>query len=285
MEECKNGLFDFALRLRDGIGPVVIARPGFAATELGAVSLDGLVQTKNLSTFVVHEALAREDIDQSGDFGEDVVVVQDRESGQKLPLAADTHEGRGSVPGRPVARVRESPFSFYAVAAQDPADGSDGDVLAFLEPEGPHDINGDGDTIDTILRTFVRRGRDGGLESRTPIIAADAAPVVNGRSFALSKGMIFARISEAAGAPHRTTRISVSHSGGDADAASLHGVVAGNGRFVAFASDATNLTIDPEVPGTRDVFAVAAVIVRGALGTGTGVATAVGTHAPHAASV
>ncbi len=216
--------------------------------------MDGLVQTKNLSTFVVHEALAREDIDQSGDFGEDVVVVQDRESGQKLPLAADTHEGRGSVPGRPVARVRESPFSFYAVAAQDPADGSDGDVLAFLEPEGPHDINGDGDTIDTILRTFVRRGRDGGLESRTPIIAADAAPVVNGRSFALSKGMIFARISEAAGAPHRTTRISVSHSGGDADAASLHGVVAGNGRFVAFASDATNLTIDPDVPGTRDVF-------------------------------
>lgn len=245
---CRAGLFDFSSRLLGGIGPIVISRRAFDAHELGAVSLDGLVQTTNLNTFVVHEALARRDLNQNGNFGDDVIVVQDRQSGAKRTLAG--------VTGRAVTRVQVRPFSFYAVAAADdsvpPADA--GGIVALLEPEGLDDINGDGDTLDTILRVFHRRDRDGGLQASSLPITVDAAPLINGRSFAISDGLVFFRVPEAAGAPHRTTAISVTPTGAEANRASLHATISGNGRFVAFASDATNLTDQTDANSKRDVF-------------------------------
>ncbi len=51
-----------------------------------------------------------------------------------------------------------------------------------------------------------------------------------------------------------TDRVSVSASGAQANGASCCGVVSGDGRFVAFDSSASNLSIHPDTNGVQDVF-------------------------------
>ena len=64
---------------------------------------------------------------------------------------------------------------------------------------------------------------------------------------------MFIDSSSATASPGITTRVSVDSSGNQGDDASFHGVISGNGRFVAFASRATNL-VPGDTNDTSDVF-------------------------------
>src|SRR5207249_3753086 len=130
---------------------------------------------------------------------------------------------------------------------------AEGDVVAFLEAEplqNACDANGDGDIFDSILRVF----RLGPTEVTAGMnLAVDAAPVVSGRSLAVSNGRVFFRRPEQAGAQQTTTRASVDSSGAQANRESFGIAVSADGRFVAFASFADNLVIG-DTNGANDVF-------------------------------
>ena len=265
--ECGAGLFDFSTRLFAGAGPVVLrvgaclggSNPGatctgdgqcpggqcgaFSLAALDPVPLDGLNQSSAVNAFVRHEAIAEPPLDLNGDGDELDAVVElvDRATGAVDPI------GSGGSQARAVARIQQPPFSFPALAV-------DGDLLAFLEPEqwqGAADGNANGRVYDSLLRVY----RLGAGELSEPVapIAADAAPLIDGRSLAISNGRVFVRASEAAGAPQQTIVASVDSNGtlaGPSVSGSVFPSLSADGRWVAFSSHATNL-----VPGdTNNVF-------------------------------
>src|SRR5262245_48020448 len=259
--ECGAGLFAFTDRLLDGMGPVVL-RPGACvggtnalaactdsagcpggqcgsvlAQALDPVPLDGLVETPSTFAFVKEEAIGTgvpgeevgQDLNGDGDTTDHVVTLVDRTTGQPQPIGAD------GAPGRAVARIQQPPFSFPAVAAEE-------NVVAFLEPEpgqGNQDENHNGRVFDTVVRVFRLGG--GELTSDISPITADAAPVINGRSLVVSNRRVFLRTSEAAVTRQTTTRDSVASDGTQGNDNSLFPSISADGRFVAFASAASNL--------------------------------------------
>jgi Tol biopolymer transport system component len=265
---CGPGLFDFSTRLAAGVGPVTLrlsaciggpnelracadssACPGgqcggFVAEVLNSVPLDGFNQSEAVDAFVKEEKITNEDLNGDGDTTDHVVTLVDRATGVFQPI------GDLGVEGRAVVRVQQPPFSFPAVAVE-------GGVLAFLESEpmqGAIDANGNGDVFDSILRVF-HLGPGGALNvTGSRAIAADAAPLLNGRSLIVSSGLVFLRASEAAGAHQTTERISVGPNGAEADQWSLAPALSADGRFVAFISSAGNLLVEPDTNGNSDVF-------------------------------
>src|SRR5262245_16046364 len=211
------------------------------------VPLDSLTTgTPDVFAFTVSEAVALTDLNGDGEPTDLVQTMQDRTTGRPIPI------GAGAAPARAVTALSEPPFSFPALATE-------GDVVAFLEPEGlqgtvaaPLDENSDGDTVDTILRVFRRD--PGGLSATEvtagliPPLAAEAALEVNGQSLVVSGGRVFFRVAEADAVPATTVRVSVSDTGAEANNASnikfYSQALSANGRFVVFGSLATNL-----VPG------------------------------------
>ncbi len=273
--ECGVGIFVFADRFLDGTGPVVLrAAPGqgtgtcvggsnalatcsnsttcpggqcatFEARALDPVPLDGLIETQSTFAFVKEEAIDGQDLNGDGDATDHVVTLVDRTTGRNQAIGAVGPQGRAE--GRAVARIRQPPFSFPAVAAE-------GEVVAFLEPEpaqGNQDANGNGTVFDTVLRVF-RLGSDELTSDRTPI-TADAAPMINGRSLAISNGRVFFRTVEARVARQQTEIVSTASDGTQGNDLSSAGILSGDGRFVAFFSDASNLVSD-DTNGTLDVF-------------------------------
>src|SRR5262249_19228962 len=145
-------------------------------------------QTPVLSSFVVSEAVQNKDLNGDGDAIDDVVLLVDRETGQRQAI------GDGGEDGLATIRIHEPPFSFPAVATA-------GDVVALLESEPAQgagdltsDINGDGDVADSILRVF----RLGSPEAPLAVPrAVDALPVIDHRPLVISGGRVFVRSSEA----------------------------------------------------------------------------------------
>jgi len=265
--ECGPGLFEFRGRLLGGRGPVVLRRNaciggdnplavctsdaqcaggqcgGFSMAALDPVPLDGLNQSASLSSFVMEELI--EDVDLNGDDDESDAVVKlvDRGTGVVEPI------GDGGSTARAVARVQQPPFSFPALAVSD-------DLIAFLEPEplqGAADINSNARIFDTVLRAY-RLGSGEVTDPLAPVVA-DAAPLLNARSLAISGGLVFFHGSETAGATHETKRVSVDSAGNQAAGAAFGSIspsLSADGRYVAFSSLAPNL-----VPGdTNNVFDV-----------------------------
>jgi hypothetical protein len=285
--DCPSGkcgvLFDFAFLTANG-GPLVVPRalpqicqlephqacsgaggcPGagnacvtYAFEAQTPVPLEGLAGTQDIFTFTVNEAVDFRDHDGDGDATDSVLILKDRETGQKLPI------GPGGAEGRAVALIHQPPFSFPAIA-------SEGDVVAFLESEASGgnllagvDRNGDGDLVDTILRVYRRTSSTSVTEVTgalaPPPIAADAALVVDGRSLAVSNGTVFFRTAERDHAPQTTTRVSLRPGGVEATGASDVFVFGGggfasrDGRYVAFASEDTGL-VAGDTNGQKDVF-------------------------------
>jgi len=259
--ECGAGLFDFSTRLLDGAGPVRLRLdaclgggnaggacsvdgdcPGgqcgaFTLAALDPVPLDGLNQSSALNAFVLQEAIAEPatDLNGDGDTLDAVVEFADRATGNFESI------GGGGSPGRAVARIQQPPFSFPALAAE-------GDLLAFLEPEqwqGNADANANGRVFDTTLKAY----RLGAGEISDPMapLAAEATPLVGGRSLAASNGLLFVRSAESAGATQVSTRVSVDSAGAQATGGAFGSVfpsLSGDGRWVAFSSHATNLVPD-----------------------------------------
>lgn len=273
--ECGLGLFDFRDRLAESKGPILIPREvidggGICDTGVDAapvcavpgplvcgggsacvdyrmaaddpVPLEGLLGTDEVFAFAVSEAIARRDLngDDSADpmSASDLVLqLRDRNSGTALPLAG--------AEGIAIAAIRQPPFSFPALATEN-------DLVAFLMPEAnegaspaEQDHDGDGDTMDTILRVFRRDATVNGpvaTELLSATVAADAALAVNHRSLAISEGRVFYRVAESAAAPATTVRASERAAGGEADGYSRFPSLSADGRFVAFQSNASNLT-------------------------------------------
>lgn len=266
--ECGPALFDFAARLAEGRGPVVIEagrclggeNPGTACNvdattclggdcvelELEAlepVSLDARWRSSTLNAFVIPEAIANADINMDGDQLDHTVVALHSRTGERYEIGSAGEEGRA------VARIRESPFNYPAVAVEGP-------LLAFLESEPAQDAsdaNGDKDVADTIVRVYERL--DGGMAEAAMglSIAVDAQPIVNDRSIWIANRRVFFRTSEAATALNETIRVSVDSEGREIMGSPQGGLIgpvalSGDGDRVAFASSrAFDPTDDDEV--------------------------------------
>lgn len=278
--ECGPSLFEFRSRYRFGFGPLVLPRFAALARDAAAtdslwlgtcqtgtnegssctldtecpgsvcvgyrlvaqdpVPLEGLNQTTDLNAFVVAEGVDGKDLNGDGDAKDDVIVLADRRTGRTQSI------GDGGAVGRATVRIRDTPFSYPAVAAR-------GDTVAFLESEGSsndpappniqRDENGDGDSFDAILRVFNVNGTEVSA-ALSPARAVDATPLVNGRSLAIADGKVFVRSSEAAMAPIHVSRVSVSSTGEQGNGHSNQAAVSGDGRWVAFVSYASNLVPD-----------------------------------------
>ena len=279
-EECGPSLFEFRDRFVSNVGPVEIARavatigvceaqPSTQCTmepdpvcssngpcvELRAgtdqpVPLDGVAGTSSLLALTLSEPLVALDLNGNGSaFDGSVLTLRERGTGVKLPI------GPGGADGRAVAPIQQLPFSFPAVATE-------GTAVAFLEQEFRQQTpgNGDGDVGDTFLRLY-RLSSGSAVDVLSGLdLGADALPIIDGRSLALSNGLAFVRRPEAANANNTLVRVSVASDGteGDDDSGST-GVpddppgISADGRFVAFSSDATNLVAD-DTNNRTDVF-------------------------------
>lgn len=265
--QCGHGgaLFDFASRYDGGVGPVVIPRvttppdagvcdsgpsDGQLCTTAGEcggapcvdyrlaadtpVPLEGLAAATDVFAFSVRESIAASDLNGDGDLLDSAVQVRDRTSGAVLPI------GAGGASGRAVTQIHQTPFRFPALA-------SDGDVVAFLEPEtlqGNQDTNGNGQVFETVLRVFRRTAQNSVQDQLAGVVTADADPVIDGAPLAISGGRVLFRIAEHAQAPLTTVRVSVAADGTQGNALSVvddGGSVSSDGRFVTFRTRASNL--------------------------------------------
>jgi Tol biopolymer transport system component len=227
----------------------------YALQAQAAVTLDSLaVQTADLRAFTTLENVELADRNGDGDQNDAVVLLRDRDSGLPQQLGAPAGCAIPGTPeGRAAAQIGDGPFRFPAVAVEN-------QYVAFLESESAEnycDLNGDDDRLDNVLRIFAEGG---GETLLSPLRIADPAPLIDGRSLALSNGRVFVRRSEAADAFRLTRRVSVTTAGAQATGNSGTNVsisstavdITPDGRFVAFASDADDL-----VPGDtahRDAF-------------------------------
>lgn len=261
--QCGPSLFDFTSRRQDG--PLLVA--DVRARALDPVPLSGLLPTDDdvpASVFVLEEQILEAERsvepDQNGDHDsrDPVLTIRDADTGGVLAIGDGSLTGATPPPGRAVARISAGSFRFPAAAAA-------GDVVAFLEPEtlqGDRDANRNGQVFETLLRVFDRSGQP--ILDPSMAVAADAAPVINGRSLVVSvpsgddgsgRGAVFFRAPEAASAPseivHLTEGAVVQSTVANGNSES--GSISADGRFVAFASSADNLVADDR-NGSGDVF-------------------------------
>ena len=204
---CGPSLFDFADR--SGPGPVVVPPGSYGADVEQPVTLEGTKQSQSLLSFVVPEPI--EGLSRNGDVDatDPVVVLRDRVTGLEQAI------GPSSAEGRAVSTTFETPFQFSDVAVED-------DLVAFSEPEVLQgncttpidcDQNGDKDVFDQLLRVY-RLGQSAPVYM-TPQLPVDVAPVIDGKSLAISDGLVFFRTREADVATNVTGHPSASTTSGN----------------------------------------------------------------------
>jgi len=258
---CPGGecaLFELRDRLFSGTGPIVIPNTNYTLEAENPVPIEGLLETPVLIAAVRSEALDQADLNADNDQTDPVVTLRSRASGQTIPI------GHTSGLGRAETTVFQPPFRFPVLAA-------DGNVVAFLEPEPLEcniasplacDRSANGIIFETLLRVFRLAGSTATELSAGMDLPVDAAPVLDGRSLQLSNGKLFFRTQEASlGVRGRSlasrSTIGIGDVGnadsGEALANTARIAISPNGRYVAFASEATNLT-PPDSNGVSDVF-------------------------------
>lgn len=217
--------------------------------------------TPSLFAFTVDETIDGTDHNGDVDTLDEVATLRDRATGNLQPLGAPAGCGIAGVPeGRAIVQVRGA-FVAGAVAQE-------GDVLALLESEAATtlpppatpascDSSGNGTPGDAVLRVF-QLGAGERTAGLSPPRVADATARVNGRSIVVSNGRAFFRHPEPRQAAQLTRRASEPTGGGQADPVgigSTSSALSGNGRFVVFQSEATNL-LGPggDTNGQPDVF-------------------------------
>jgi cysteine-rich repeat protein len=233
--ECGPGLFDFGALYAGGTGPIFVPRAVFIAEAHDSFTLNGAVQTADLSSFVALERADTIDLNGDGDQTDAVVTLSNRVSGVSLSIGQ-------SAAGRAVTRILEGPLRFPALAAETTR-------VAFLEPETLQfaaDANGNGRVADNLLRVF-----QGGATTATqltaslsPPVVVDPAPLVNGNAVVISDGLVFYRASEAGRAHKQTLRASVTDPGAQVtDFGHTPGILAlsGDGNVVVWASHSAQL--------------------------------------------
>src|SRR5581483_3680806 len=239
-------IYDFTDRLFGGKGPIIIDRvaDGFSGTSGAAVPLRGLRSSATAVGFARDETLEGADLNGDGDMVDRIVQLVDA----------------GDVTS---TNTTQAVVDVHAHGLRVPAIESAGPLVAYLESETEQDadINGDGDRLDAALRVFRLSGMGSPAEltPTSPSLIADGAAVVNGRTLAISNGLVFHRAPEAPAAPVVTTRASQHTNGTEANRSSgSEGgcsamALSGDGNVVAFESYATNL-IDGGTTANSDVF-------------------------------
>lgn len=252
-EDCPGGecaLFELRDRLFSGTGPIVIPNTDYTLEAENPVPIEGLLETPILIAAVRSEALDQADLNADNDQTDPVVTLRSRASGQTIPI------GRTSGAGRAETHVKEALFRYPVLAA-------DGDTIAFLEPEplecdetgspAACDRNGNQRVLETLLRAYRVTGGTATHLTAGVETPADAEPVIDGRSLALSQGKLFFRTAEASNATwiHKlsssqttTTTSGNDHSGFSAtsDFFLVDQVsISRDDRYVAFTSKATDL--------------------------------------------
>ena len=232
-EECGPALFAFEGRgTGQGRGPVVIPNADFAATVGSPVPLEGLIESDQVFAFGLSEPLDGEDRNGDLDAVDFIATLGDKQGGLGALLS-------------PVVRLRDGRFRYPALDVE-------GNVLAYLEPEQgrlfefegaiPQPaciLNGDGDCADSIPRVF-RQPEGGGPPQEVfvsaPPLAADALPIVNGKSIAIMDGRVYFRSPEPDQAPRLTQRQSLLPGGGPSALPALPEDASADGTRVAFLS-------------------------------------------------
>jgi cysteine-rich repeat protein len=267
---CGPSLFDFADR--SGPGPVIVAPGAYSADVEQPVTLEGTQESESLLSFVVPEPIDGLSRNGDTDATDPVVVLRDRSTGLEQDIGP-VNAGQPSE-GRAVSTAFEAPFQFSDVAVED-------DLVAFSEPEVLQgncttpincDQNADKDVFDHMLRVY-RLGQSSPVYM-TPQIPVDVAPVIDGKSLAISDGLVFFRTREADVATNTTGLPSGAVVSGSLGLANVVAVSEIGGQ-IAFASEATNL-VAGDTNASRDVF------VRSANGV---VRVSVSTSGTQAASV
>lgn len=164
-------LFDVTDRLVSGRGPIVIDTVSVAVST--PVPLESIQASADAVAFARDEN--REGIDLNADLDTSDLVVQ----------IVDADSGDTTNTGMAVTEVPSGSFAAPALVTA-------GDLVAFLQAEAAEntdgvdgtDINGDGDTVDNLLRVFDRQGQ----QLTTDLTTEDSAftGVVDGRSLAIS---------------------------------------------------------------------------------------------------
>lgn len=281
-EECGPSLFDFRTAYSHaGTGPLVFPRLATSGgvceldpaqlcpmpvADCGAINagqcvdyrvsaqdpvpLEGLAATSELFTFAQREGDAGRDLNGDGDQADTVMVVRDRDTGLILPIGGSGAEARAAT------EIRSGRFRFPAIAGE-------GTIVAFLESEplegafGFRDKNGDGDSFDTIVRVFRSSGSGAVDVLPGTNLAAESAPLIDGRSLAVSNGTAFFRRNEVGGAAQRLQRVSVDTGGGQITGGTSSNdpavALSADGRFVAFVVDSTTL-FPADANNTNDAF-------------------------------
>lgn len=169
-------IYDFTDRLFGGTGPLVIRRniEGFTVTTGRAIPLRGLRSSAGAVAFAADEALEG-DLNFDGDDDDVVGIVID--AGTGVPTNV----------GRAVTQVTTGALVLPAIE-------TDGSVVALLERESGQgagvDRNGDGDSLDAILRVY---DVDGTELTQPSLVSVSPARLVRDRSVAVSGGRVFFR--------------------------------------------------------------------------------------------
>lgn len=222
-----------------GIGNACVS---YALEAQNPVPLEGLrASTSAVLALVIDERIDGKDRNGDGDPDDMVLTLRDRQTGAARPLPTPSGCAISGTPeGRATQALFLDPFVVPTVESAD-------DIVAFLESEGDEaicDQNGNFNFYDSLLRVFDAGGNEL-TAALTPHRAVDAAPIVNGRSLAVSAGRVFYRRSEVREARVRLERASISAGGGDPDGHSPRGedraTLNGDGQVVAFSSTAENL--------------------------------------------
>ena len=219
----------------------------YAMEAQSPVPLDGAPGAET-RTFTFNESIDGVDRNGDGDITDVVVTMSNRQTGQNDALGGTAGCGLAGTPaGRAAQRISQIPFRRPAVAVE-------GDVTAFLEREAGQDScdqNGDGDFLDSMIRVF-RLGAGETVLARDR--AVDEALRVNGAALAVSSGRVFVRTSEPANATRTLQRVD-GPGGVEPDGESTSIVLSRNGRYLVFASEATNL-LGPglDTNNARDTF-------------------------------
>ena len=248
--ECGPSLFDLSDRGAFPGGPVVIPGADYDAEARNPVAIDALLETEGLVVTVRSEPLEGGDADlnqipDGEDLNGDTDMVDTSVVSVRSKLAdVELTFGLGGDPGVAIARTETFPFTVPSVAAE-------GDLAAILVAEahnGATPVNLDDDLNDYPVQVYRYSDNLQDFEALLDASSVgDPALAIDGRSIAISNGLVFWREPEADRAPTSTHPVDISSGGVLANDDAFGFDVSDDGRYVVFESRATNL-----VPGGSD---------------------------------
>ena len=264
--ECGPSLFDFSTRFAgEGCGPTL--DDTYVATAGNLVPLESLFiqQSDEILALPRVEAFeategspAEADFNQDTDTDDVAMTLVNRETGAEQSIGI-----QATAPGVAATQVIQPPYRFTAVSVED-------DILAFLQSEANdfgNDLNTNARIEDSFLRVYQRAADDTAVNAPlNPLTTADAGPVIDGLSLAVSDGQVFYRVSEADEGARVSTPTSTDENGDVPTVFSSfsftefsreRAAMSSDGRFIAYDTTAVDIVSSPaDTNDERDVYLI-----------------------------